>query len=47
MAHATPWGDTLVVDLQHRGGAFVSVVQAALEPERPARTEPEDAEGRA
>jgi serine/threonine protein kinase len=47
MAHATPWGDTLVVDLQHRGAGFVSVVQAALEPERPARTEPGDAEGRA
>jgi CHASE1-domain containing sensor protein len=42
-AHATPWGDTLVVDLKDRGGSFESLREPALEPEQaPAR----DADGR-
>jgi serine/threonine-protein kinase len=43
-AHRTPWGDTLVVDLEDRGGAFESMIEPALEPEEPPQR---DAEGRA
>jgi serine/threonine protein kinase len=40
--HATPWGDTLVVDLEDRGGSFESIPSPELAPEDSPQRDVED-----